>query len=95
MPVTTATVDQMNAANVPNDTSVSMVDEPCRALFSAALWKGNPPQNTIGAVSAMTSHSQPGKCQAITIDSASTGTARTADPIRRGRNCSVGTSWFM
>ncbi|PQM46434.1 hypothetical protein C1Y40_03394 [Mycobacterium talmoniae] len=55
--------------------------------------RGTAPGHGIGVVSANTSHCQPGNCQPITIDSATTGTASTADPISRGRSPSSGVSW--
>ena len=62
-----------------------MVEDPCRALFSAALWNGYPPQTTIGVVRASTHHCHPGNCQAITIDKMSTGIGTSDNEARSYR----------
>ena len=56
-----AYTDQPVAAMMPSDTSVSMDTPPCRALASAARWKGQAAHRTTGAASAMRTHCQPGK----------------------------------
>ena len=55
-----AYTDQPHAAAMPSDTSVSIEDEPCRALRSAAAWNGHADQSTTGAATAIRTHCQPG-----------------------------------
>ena len=45
---------------MPSETSVSIEQAPCRAFFSAARWNGQAAQSATGAVSAMSTHCQPG-----------------------------------
>src|SRR5690625_4384704 len=86
--------DHSVAAVTPSDTSVSIVEAPCRAALTAERWKGQAPQVTTGSASAVTTHCQPGNCRAGTIESRTTGTVRTADTRSRRRRsacrCSAG-----
>jgi len=84
-PKNSAHRDQPNAAAVPTDTSVSIVEEPCRRFVQAALWKGRPPQTTTGAASVSDSHCQLSNWRDGIIDRRITGTARVSDTSRRCR----------
>ena len=78
--------DHRYAAVTPTEISVSMVAAPCRAPASAARWNGHAPHTATGDASARQAHCQPGKCQAGTIPSTTTGTARlsTRQPPQGG-----------
>ena len=82
-PSSSAHSDQSVAATTPSDTSVSIVDAPCRAARNAAAWNGHAAHVTTGSESAATTHCQPVNCSAGTIDSATTGTVSTAATRRR------------
>ncbi len=87
-PKSSAHSDQTVAAMTPSATRVSMVDEPCRPARHAARWNGQAPHVTTGSASTATTHCQPSNCSAGIIDSATTGTARTAETrSRRSRSC--------
>ncbi len=58
VPKNSAKSDQPKAARVPIETSVSMVDWPCRRLSHVARWNGSPPQMTTGAASTSEAHCQ-------------------------------------
>ena len=77
---------------MPSETSVSIVDVPCRRLTQAARWNGQAPQTTTGAASVSESHCQLVNCQAGTIARAITGTVSSAETIRRCRSDRVGSS---
>ncbi len=84
VPKNSAHSDQPNAASTPIETSVSMVEVPCRALAQAARWNGSAPQTTTGAASVSESHCQLSNCSAGTIAIATTGTAeheRDQEPL--------------
>ncbi len=84
-PSSSAHSDQAVAATTPIDTSVSMVDAPCRAARYAARWNGHAAHVATGSASAATSHCQPRNCVAGTMLSTSTGTVSTAATRRRRR----------
>ncbi len=86
LPRNSAHTDHRNAAEVPTETRVSMVAAPCRALVRAARWKGQAAYVTTGAVSVSDSHCQYVNCQAGTMASTTTGSARTTEVIRRRRS---------
>ena len=48
---------------MPSDTSVSIVEVPCLAFFSAARWNGHAHHRATGAAQATSSHCQPGEPQ--------------------------------
>ena len=75
-----------NAASVPTEISVSIVAAAWRRFVHAALWNGHAPHVTTGAASVSDSHCQPSNCNAGIIAIAITGTARTAETIRRCRS---------
>ena len=86
-PSSSAHSDQPVAAITPSDTSVSMVDEPCRPARAAARWNGQADQVATGRASAATTHCQPSNCSGGTIESATTGTVSTdATTSRRRRS---------
>ena len=72
---------------IPTLTRVSMVVDLPRAALNAAEWNGHAPQVTTGRARIATIHCQPGKCQLMTMDTATIGTARIRDPKNRGRRC--------
>ena len=55
----------------PSDTSVSIVEVPCLAFFSAARWNGHAHHRATGAVQATSSHCHPGNRSVGTRDSIS------------------------
>ena len=71
---------------MPIETSVSMVEAPCRAARNAARWNGQAAQVATGRASAATTHCQPVNCSAGIIESSSTGTVSTAATRRRRRS---------
>src|SRR5699024_5263895 len=75
--------DQASAASVPIDTSVSMVNVPCRRLIQAARWNGQAPHTTTGAARVSESHCQLVNCSAGIMAMAITGIDRTAEMITR------------
>ncbi|TWH25838.1 hypothetical protein L600_000900000880 [Isoptericola variabilis J7] len=98
-PSSSAHSDHTLAATTPTDTSVSMVDAPCRAARTAATWNGHAPQVTTGSARAATTHCQPVNWRAGIIDRASTGTVSTADTrSRRSRSAprysTVSETWW-
>ena len=80
----------MYAASTPRLTRVSMVVVPCRAAWNAALWNGQAAQRTTGVESMAIAHSMVIEC-IIVMAITTTGTARTADTIRRRSR--VGSLW--
>ncbi len=78
--------ENAKAAVTPIDTSVSMVDEKCRAFTSAARWKGHADHATTGRASARTTHPQCGNWRAGIIEMSTTGSVSTAATIRRDRS---------
>ncbi len=84
-PSVSAHSDHRVAAITPSETSVSIVDAPCRAARAAAVWNGHAPHVTTGSAAAATTHCQPVNCSAGIIDSATTGTVRIADATSRRR----------
>ena len=50
--------DHRNAAEVPSETSVSMVNAPWRRLIAAARWNGHAPHTMTGAARVSESHCQ-------------------------------------
>ena len=89
-PPSNTTVDHVQAASVPTDTSVSIVAAPCRAFSSAARWNCAPDQNTTGVASASETHSQPVNCSGGIIAISTSGAARTSAAAKRagGASCS-------
>ena len=77
-PANTATSDQVHAAIVPTDTSVSIVTAPWRRFTSVARWNVHPAHQTTGVESASAHHSHPAKCQRSTIETTSSGRVSTA-----------------
>ena len=49
VPKNRAMTDQIMAAVVPTEMSVSIVAAPCLRFIQAALWNGHPAQTTTGA----------------------------------------------
>src|SRR5512141_1307436 len=74
------------AAVTPMETSVSIVEERCRALMAAARWKGQAPQVTTGSARIPAAQPQLANWNAGTIELRNTGTVRMAATIRRGRS---------
>ena len=74
---------------MPSDTSVSIVDVPCLAFFSAARWNGHAHHSATGAAQATSSHCQPGNRSDGISDSISdrsvSGTKKTSATISRRR----------
>ena len=62
-----------------------MVVDPPRAALNAAEWNGHAPHVTTGRARIATIHCQPVKCQLMTIEIATIGTARMSEPMKRGR----------
>ena len=58
-PSRSAHSDQAVAATMPMETSVSMVEAPCRAARAAARWNGHAAQVATGRARAATTHCQP------------------------------------
>jgi hypothetical protein len=58
VPNSSAHSDQPNAASTPTDTSVSMVDAPCRRFAQAARWNGHAPHTATGAARVREIHCQ-------------------------------------
>src|SRR5919107_2500113 len=79
VPRNNAYSDHPNAARVPIDTRVSIVEVPWRRFVHAALWNGHAPHTTTGAASTKESHCQEVNCHAGTIASAMTGTVSTVE----------------
>jgi hypothetical protein len=92
LPRNSAYADHRKATPVPSEISVSMVAAPCRRLVQAALWNGQPPHTTTGAVSTRHSHCQYRNWAGGTIDSTTTGTASTSDTSSRCRRDAVGSA---
>ena len=86
VPKNSAYSDQPNAASVPSEMSVSIVEAPCRRLVQAARWNGTPPQTTTGAARVSDSHCQYVNCSAGTIAIATTGTVSTVETSSRCRS---------
>src|SRR3569833_983649 len=66
--------------------SVSIVAIPRRRFFSAERWNGHAAQVATGAASVRQNHCQYRNCQALAIDSTTTGAASSAPPISRSRS---------
>ena len=81
--------DHRNAADVPSETSVSMVNAPWRRLIAAARWNGHAPHTTTGAARVRLSHCQLVNCSAGTMAIAITGIDRTAEMMTRWRSSST------
>src|SRR5699024_5789671 len=79
-----STVEYTHAAVTPIDTSVSIVDPPWRAAFTAPRWNGQPPQNVTGNDSTMATQPQCGNWKTVNIEIKNSGTVRMAETISRG-----------
>ena len=72
---------------MPIETSVSMVEDPCRAARNAARWNGSAAQVATGSARTATTHCHPVNCSGRTIESSTTGTASApATRSRRSRS---------
>src|SRR5699024_5370084 len=81
---TNSTVEYIHAAVTPIDTSVSMVEAPCRAALTAPRWNGQPPQKVMGNDNDMATQPQSGNWKTVNIEMKNSGTFRSADHISRG-----------
>ncbi len=89
VPKNSAYSDQVNDAVTPIETRVSIVAAPCRALITAARWKGHAPHTATGAARASDSHCQFRNCQAGTIPRTTTGTASSSEISSRWRSAAA------
>ena len=83
-----------HAASTPMETSVSMVEEPCRAALNAAVWNGHADQNVTGVARTRATQPQCGNCRAGTMETRNSGMVRIAAPMSRGRITSPDGPWF-
>lgn len=83
---------------MPKETSVSILDDRCRRLRSAARWNGAADQNTTGVVSSRHTSSHNGNrsdgTSASVIDRLPSGAASTAATINRRRKSRTRASRF-
>ena len=84
------TTDQVQAARVPIEISVSIVTAPWRAFRAAARWNGHPAHQTTGVASASASHSHPSNWSGGAIASTTSGALREAARASRIRSRSGG-----
>ena len=74
------------AASTPTLIKVSIVVARCRALTKAATWNGHAPHSATIEASGKTTHSQPSKCNASTIEMTATTAANGKLTNRRRDN---------
>ena len=84
-PATSATSDHPYAARTPIDTSVSIVEAPCRAVTAAARWNGQAHHSATGVARTSWSHRPAVQCSRP-IAMTTSGTVRTAATSSRGRS---------